>query len=132
MPSNPVLSSPLGWPLLPQPDPSGQLAFPGLEESIRDQIRVILLTRPGEQLMRPDFGAGLEEFVGEQDTVETRRRIRDRIQRALESWETRILLDGVEVYSSDADPGQVRAEILYRLRRTGAARRIGLTVDLNG
>ena len=130
MPINPLFPPPLGWPLLPVPDASGQLKFRTLEESVREQIRVILLTRPGEQLMKPEFGAGLEQFLGEPNTVETRRRIRDRIQQSIEAWEPRVFLDRVEVFSSDAEPGQVRVEIFYRLRRTGAAQRIGLTVEL--
>ena len=132
MPTSTPFPPPLGWPLLPVPDESGQLRFRSLEESVRDQIRVILLTRPGEQLMKPDFGAGLEAFVGEPNTVETRRRIRDRIRQSLAAWEPRILLDRVEVLADETDQAEVRAEIHYRLRRTGAAHRVGLVVELRG
>ena len=52
---------PIGWPLLPVPE-DGVLAFPDLEDSVRQSIQVILLTRPGERLMRPQFGAGLDQF----------------------------------------------------------------------
>ena len=56
----------IGWPLLPFPDQNGELAYPPvLAESVRQQLQVILSTRPGEQLMRPGFGAGLTEFLGE-------------------------------------------------------------------
>ena len=54
---------PIGWPLLSLPDDNGQLDYPDLAESVRQTIRAILLTRPGEQLMRPDFGAGLNRIV---------------------------------------------------------------------
>ena len=64
----------IGWPLLPFPDQNGDLAYPAaLAESVRQQLQVILSTRPGEQLMRPGFGAGLTEFLGEPDTITTRR-----------------------------------------------------------
>ena len=56
---------PIGWPLLSLPDDHGQLGYPDLAESVRQTIRAILLTRPGEQLMRPDFGAGLELLLHE-------------------------------------------------------------------
>ncbi len=45
----------LGWPLLPLPDEGGVVGWPSLEQSVREAIRVILSTRPGEQLMRADF-----------------------------------------------------------------------------
>ena len=121
----------IGWPLLPLPDEHGQLAWPTLEQSVAQQIRVILQTRPGEQLMRPTFGAGLENFLHEPNTLTTHRRIRDTITSSLGQWEPRIIVDDVSVTPVNGQPGQVRIEIGYRLRRTGAALRTGLTLDLS-
>ncbi len=53
----------IGWPLFAVPDADGRLDWPGLEASVRHAIRVILSTRPGEQLMRPEFGAGLDRLL---------------------------------------------------------------------
>jgi uncharacterized protein len=123
---------PLGWPLLPVPDANGELHYPSLEASVRQQIRVVLQTTPGEQLMRPDFGAGLEQFLHQPNTIETRRRIRDRIQDSLTRWEPRILLDRVEVEEVAGAPTEIRAEIQYRLRRNGAGQRLGVTIEVQG
>jgi hypothetical protein len=41
-----------------------------------------------------------------------------------------MVLDDVAVSTVPNEPGRVRVEILYRLRRTGAGRRAGLTLDL--
>lgn len=120
---------PIGWPLLPVPDALGQMRWPTLEESVAQTIRVILSTRPGEQLMRPEFGGGLDRFVNEPNTLTTRRRIRDVVQQSLERWEPRIVVDRVEVSEVPDRPAQVRVEIAYRLRRTGEARVQGLTLD---
>jgi uncharacterized protein len=122
----------IGWPLLPLPDERGELRYPGLEESVRQGIRVILLTRAGEQLMRPLFGAGIDAFVSEPNTLSTRRRIRDRITEALERWEPRIVLDGVEVWEVAERPSHIRVEIAYRLRRTGTAQQLGLVLETEG
>jgi len=120
----------IGWPLLPLPDEDGQLHWPTLEQSVSQQIRVILQTRPGEQLMRPDWGAGLENFLHEPNNLTTHRRIRDLVTTWLGRSEQRIILDDVAVFAPTDKPGQVRVEIAYRLRRTGAASRLGLTLDL--
>jgi phage baseplate assembly protein W len=122
----------LSWPLLSVPDDSGRLHFPSLEESVRQRIELILRTRPGEQLMWPEFGGGLEEFLQQPNTLTTRRRLHDRIQEALERWETRILLDRVEVREVPDQPSHLRVEIGYRLRRTDAARQLGITLRLEG
>ncbi len=125
-------AEPLGWPLLPVPDANGQLHYPGLAQSVREQIQVLLSTRPGEQLMHPGFGAGLENLLTEPNTVATRSRIQELVGDALKRWEDRIVVDGIAVDPvSDAATGVsdgVRVEIAYRLLRTGAPARVGLTL----
>ena len=98
----------LSWPLLPVPDDAGRLHFPGLEESVRQRIEVILRTSAGEQLMRPDFGGGIEEFLQQPNTLTTRRRLHDRIRESLERWENRILLDQVELLELTGHPHRRR------------------------
>lgn len=122
----------IGWPLLPLPDEHGALGWPDLAKSVRDAIRVILSTRPSEQLMRPEFGGGLDRLLHQPNTVSTRREIRDLVQDSLARWERRILLDAVEVWEVPGAPDQVRVEIAYRLARTGEAGAMNVTVDLEG
>jgi phage baseplate assembly protein W len=127
----PGLTPPLiGWPLLPLPDHNGELHYPTLETSIRQMVEVILRTRPGEQLMRPEFGAGLEDFLHEQNTIVVRRQIRDQIMQGLEQWERRMILNRVEVFEVPDRPTHLRIEIAYQLRRTGTVERVGLTMEL--
>ena len=121
---------PFGWPLLPVPDENGRLAFPTLAESVRQTIEVILRTRPGEQLMRPQFGGGLENLLTAPNTLETRKRVHDAVAEALARWEPRAVIDRVDVAGVAGEPTHLRVEIAYRLRRTGAAQQIGLTMRL--
>ena len=88
--------APTGWPLLPVPK-DGSLDYPALDDSVRQMIRVILLTRPNEQLLHPEFGVGLEQFLHGPNTITTRRRIRDAIAAGLERFEPRIAVDRIEV-----------------------------------
>ena len=122
----------VGWPLLGVPDGAGRLGYPTLDESVRQSIRIILQTRPGEQLMRPDFGAGLQDFLHEPNTLTTRQRIRDAIADALARWEPRIVVDRIDVWEVDDRPSELRVEVAYRLQRTGAPQQLGLTMQLDG
>ena len=130
--SPPSAPRPIGWPLLPRPDGFGGLAFPTLEDSVRQMIKVILRTRPGEMLMHPEFGAGLDLLLHAPNTLETRRQIRERIAVSLARWEPRALIDRIEVTEVDGAPADVRVEIVYRLQRTGSAQQLGLTMSLGG
>jgi Bacteriophage baseplate protein W len=122
----------VGFPLFATPDENGELSFPTPEVSVRDGIRVILSTRPGEQLMRPDFGGGLASMLNQFDTLETRRRIRDLVMTSLQLWEGRILVDRVDIHEVPDVPSRLRIEIAYRLRRTGALQQTGLLMELTG
>ncbi len=123
---------PVNWPLLGIPDSAGCLRYPTLEESVRQSIKIILQTSPGERLMRPGFGGGLKRYLHEPNTLTTRRQIRDLITTSLERWERRILLDRVDVWEVEARPDTVRIEIVYRLRRTNRAQQMGITLELEG
>lgn len=121
----------LGWPLLPLPGEDGRLAWPGLAQSVREMIEVVLRTSPGEQLLRPDFGAGLEGMIHRPNTVTTRARMRDAITQALRRFERRILLDEVAV-EEDSDPKVVLVAIRYRLRHNGQPGAVKAAVTVGG
>ncbi|ATE59877.1 GPW/gp25 family protein [Thauera sinica] len=120
----------IGWPLFAVPDADGRLGWPELETSVRQSIRIILSTRPGEQLMRPEFGAGLDRLLHEPNNLGTRRQIRDWVMESLERWERRIVLDRVEVLEVPGEPADLRVEIAYRLARTGMPAALAVTVRL--
>jgi hypothetical protein len=128
--SSRLFPEPIGWPLLPAPDEDGNLSYPALAQSVREQIQVILSTRPGEQLNRPTYGAGLENLLAEPNTVATRSRIHDLVEESLARWEPRIVVDAVAVDTVADDPQAVRVEIAYRLKRTQQPARVGLTLAM--
>jgi hypothetical protein len=121
---------PIGWPFLPVPQ-AGQLVYPTLEQSVRDSIRIILMTRPGEQLMRPRFGAGLQNFLDEGNTVALRAQIQTAILQSLQNYENRITVDAVDVDPVAGAPAQVQVQIHYRLLRTNVSQQIGATMQLS-
>jgi uncharacterized protein len=122
---------PIGWPFLPFPQTGGQLTYPDLERSVRDSIRIILATRPGEQLMRPRFGAGLQNFLDEGNTVALRRRIQTAILENLQNYENRITVDAVAVDPVTNAPSEVRVQIQYRVLRTNVAQQMGVTLQVS-
>jgi phage baseplate assembly protein W len=123
-----IFRDPIGWPLLPRPA-GGRLVYPDLDRSVRDSIRILLLTRPGEQLMRPRFGAGLDSFRDENNTVTIRTRIQAAVLTMLNSYEPRIAVDRIDVDPVSGDPTQVHIQIHYRLLRTGQSQQIGATLQ---
>lgn len=95
----------------------GRIATAQHEEDIRQAIRIILDTEPGERVMRPDFGAGLRGLLFEPINTTTLALARHRVERALVLWEPRIDSIGVEV-RAEPRQGLLRIEVRYRVRTT--------------
>lgn len=106
-----------GWSFPYQLDATGQVGMAELEEDIRQSVRIILETNPGERVMRPDFGAGLRALTFEPITASTVALVRHRIEQALIVWEPRI--DSITVAVAVEPPqGRLMVEIRYRVRST--------------
>jgi len=83
-------------------------------------------------LMHADYGAGLQDFLHEPNTLAVRARIKARIEAAVARDEVRVALDRVEVREDAADAAAVRVEVHYRLRRSGEAQQLALAINLGG
>lgn len=110
--------------------PDGSIAWSRGEDNIREAIRIVLMTEPGERLYLPTFGAGLGRFLFEPNTASTHTLIAERIQAALASWEPRVKTESVEVAVDPDDPQAAIATITYRLVATQALERVALSVSV--
>ena len=116
----------------PRVGADGRLMWSEGEENVRESLRIILLTEPGERLMREEFGCGLRRFLFEPNTITTRQLVKERIENAIRRWEPRVALNEVIVEPDDQNPRLVAVTILFRLVATQALGRIGLTLQLEG
>lgn len=108
-----------GWAWPVQLDPrTGLVASVAHEEDIRQSIRIILETSPGERVMRPNFGCGVHDLVFEAMDSTTIQRIRSTVEEALRRCEARIDVLSVEVDESATSEGKLLVEIEYRVRKT--------------
>lgn len=108
----------------------GRLAWSEGEQNIREAIRVILSTDPGERLRLSEFGGGLGRYLFEPNTVTTRHRLEQQILEALAAWEPRVSVDSVEVEPDPNDPQGAVASITYKLIATQTKQQMTLTVAL--
>ena len=106
-----------GWAFPVEADPSGDVVLAKYEEDIRQAVRIILGTSPGERVMRPDFGSGLRALAFEPLNTTTLALARQRVEQALIVWEPRI--DQIQVRVTPEPPlGRLLVEVDYRVRAT--------------
>ena len=57
-----------------------------LKEEVKQNFKNLLLTIPGERVMDPEFGIGLERFLFENNTIELRSAIDTRIKQQVKKY----------------------------------------------
>jgi phage baseplate assembly protein W len=120
----------MSWPL-EGVDENGRLSFVSDDYSVREVIRNILLTRPGERLLRPQFGAGLLDFIHQPNNETTRTLIANVVQKAIEQWETRVIVDSVSVVPDSVSLSCVQIVIRYQMRYARQPLQLTLGLNLN-
>jgi phage baseplate assembly protein W len=96
----------------------GDVAMAVYDDDIRQSIRIILGTNPGERRMRPEFGAGLATFVFEPVSATTMALIETRVREALIDWEPRIDVERVAVTEDEEQSNLLLIDVHYRVRAT--------------
>jgi len=110
----------------------GHIAWSEGEANIREAIEIVLRTEERERVNLPSFGAGLRRFLFEPNTVATRFQIEDRIAKALQQWEPRIVVKSVEAEEDPRDPQSAVVTIHYQLVATQSTAQVTLNVQLAG
>jgi phage baseplate assembly protein W len=110
----------IGWAFPPRVEPDGQVAEAVYEQDVREAIRIILETAPGERVMRPDFGSGLRTLVFEPVNVTTVARVQASVRDALVNWEPRVDVLDVTVTPRGDPPSTLLIELSYRVRATNS------------
>jgi hypothetical protein len=106
-----------GW-AFPVARADGDISMAAYEEDVRQSIRIILGTARGSRAMRPDFGAGLDDFVFEPLSTTTAALVRQRVEESLVLWEPRIDSIEVRVRPVHVADRELQIEIEYRVRET--------------
>jgi phage baseplate assembly protein W len=106
-----------GWKFPIKVNAKGGLSYSAGPERIQDAIWIVLSTSLRERLMRPDFGAGVHDYVFQPNSDVMRTRLQSAVNDALLKWEPRIELTNVNVQEGD-QPSQVLVSIDYRIRTT--------------
>ena len=107
-------------------DAQGRTATTDDADHVRDIIELLLFTRPGERVNRPDFGSGLFHAVFALNSPEIATALEFTTRAALQ----RHLGDLIEIQALtiQADDAALRVNLKYALRRTGELRNESLVL----
>jgi phage baseplate assembly protein W len=110
------------WPM--EVDHTGSIKLTDSAEDLDRSITIVLLTAPGERVMRPQFGCRIWDLLFEPITPNLLGLISEAVRDALAQWEPRINVEQVTPIVDEERDGLVRIQIVYRVRATNDRRNL--------
>lgn len=95
------------------------------DEYIKGLIEQILFTAPGERVMRPDFGSGIQQLLFAGNTPELATTTQMLVQGALQQWLGNLII--TESVVIEAIDSALHVEVSYIVRRTQTQQQVNFT-----
>ncbi len=112
--------------------PLGRIETVRDAEAIRQALILLLSTRPGERVMRPDYGCDLYQLVFAPNDDTTAGLAIHYVRRSVERFEPRVVIVALDAGAAPDRPDLLEITLDYRPRLGGAADRLIVTVPLQG
>ena len=110
----------------------GAIATVSGDQAVRQAILLLLSTRPGERIMRPDYGCDLYRLIFSPNDDTTAGLAIHYVRRALDRWEPRIDVLQLDAGRDDAAPERLNILLVYRVRATQSVDELRLSLRLSG
>ncbi len=115
-----------------QISPRGGISAVEGNAAVRQAILLLLSTRPGERVMRPDYGCELYRLIFSPNDDTTAGLAIHYVRRALERWEPRIDILRLDANRSPASPERLDILLVYQVRHTQTRDELQLSLRLSG
>jgi phage baseplate assembly protein W len=112
--------------------PAGRLEWVQGEQTVRQALLMLLSTRPGERVLRPEYGCDLHCLVFEPNDETTAGIAIHHVRRAIERWEPRVEILDLDAAPDPEDPGRLEIVLEYRVRFLPEAHLLRWSVPLSG
>jgi uncharacterized protein len=115
-----------------QVDPTGKIAMVAGSDSVRQAILLLLSTRPGERVMRPEYGCNIHRLIFAPNDDTTAGLAIHYVRQALDRWEPRIDLIRLDAQRDPETPERLNVTLEYLVRATQRVEQLSLPVGLTG
>lgn len=99
-------------------------------DSVRQSLMLLLLTIPGERVMRPEYGCHLHRLVFAPNDDTTAGLAMHYVRSAVEQWERRVEVESVDAGADPLDSSRLIVELNYRIRTTGQRDSLAVTMNM--
>lgn len=112
--------------------PQRQLSVVEDEAAVRQALLLLLTTRPGERVMRPDYGCHLHALAFAPNDDTTAGLAIHYAQQAIERWEPRVRITHIDALRTAADDSRLDVIVEYLVLAFNRVDRLVVPVPLSG
>jgi phage baseplate assembly protein W len=100
------------------------------DTAVRQALLLLLSTRPGERVMRPDYGCDLHQLAFAVNDETTAALVIHHVRQAVLRWEPRVEILNLDA-TPDPDNGLLTIILEYRVRLTQGTDRLAFSLSLS-
>lgn len=108
----------------------GRIALATGRDAIRQSLLMLLSTVPGERVMRPDYGCDLQRLLFWPNDATTAGLAIHYVRRAVETFEPRVDVLGVDAGPDTESPDRLSVELTYRIKASRGVDALAFAVAL--
>jgi phage baseplate assembly protein W len=112
--------------------PRGGIDLVSDDQAVRQAVLMLLSTRPGERLMRPEYGCNLHQLVFAPNNDTTAAIAVYHVRRALQRFEPRVDILRLDAGPDPKTPNLLLITLEYQVRTTRSRDEVQLSLDLAG
>jgi Bacteriophage baseplate protein W len=113
-------------------DPRGAIDTIADDDAVWQSLLLLISTRPGERVMRPDYGCNLSQLAFAPNDDTTAGLAIHFVRQAVARYEPRVDVVRVDTRRDPDDPTRLEITLDYRLRATQRAGQVATTLSLQG
>lgn len=99
-----------------------------IEEMIRQNLKMLILTNPGERIMDPEFGVGMRQFLFQNYSENVYSEIDSKIREQVSIYIPAVRIQDVKFYSIEEDSSIIKFRLVYTIPAIGINDLIDLTI----
>lgn len=97
-------------------------------ETIRQDLKMLLLTNPGERMMNPDYGIGIRRYLFEQKTSQTNSVLISKIQEQTNTYMNFVTISNIDISDIGESENSIYIKIEYYIPTLNAKDQIDLSL----
>ena len=108
----------------------GLLNTKTIEENVKQNLKGLFLTSPGERIMDPEFGVGLRRFLFEQNMGSSRSKIENRIREQIKRYMPFVIVEELDIVDGGiSEPNLVNVRFRYSIDGFATDQILNLSLD---